>query len=302
MLRKLAFSSVFLAALLALLVLTSSGCAKKEPPPSPSTEQKRYQVRGKVISVEKADKMVVLAHEDIPGFMEAMTMGFKLRDPRDLDRLQRGDRVEATLVLQGMESWLETLFITRPQNPDASDAEVLPKPLPMPKPGDVVPDVSLVNQDGRRLRLRDLRGKNMVITFIFSRCPLPEYCPRMNMNFARLAMELDRDPTRAAKVHLLTISFDPEYDTPAVLKKSRQAFDEPGRTQAVAWDFVTGRKTEIRRLADFFGLSYTVDGKNPEETTHTLRTAVIDAERKVVKVLTGNTWTVEEVLAELRKL
>jgi protein SCO1/2 len=284
---------------LILASVLATGCAKQQ---APAPEQKRYQLRGKVISVERTDKLVVIAHEPIPGFMDAMTMGFKLGDERDFDRLQRGDSVEATLVVQGMNSWLETLFITRPQNPDASDADVLTKPLPMPNPGDAVPDLALVNHEGKRIRISDLRGKIVVLTFIFTRCPLPNFCPLMNMNFAKVAKELEREPSRAARTHLLTISFDSDYDTPAVLKKARAAFDEPNTKRAVVWDFATGKKAEIRKATDFFGLSYEVKGKNAEDTVHTLRTAVIAPDGKVAKVLTGNTWTIEEVLAEIRKL
>jgi protein SCO1/2 len=123
----------------------------------------------------------------------------------------------------------------------------------------------------------------------------------MNMNFSKIARELSKTPPVAAKTHLLTISFDPDFDTPAVLKKSRSAFDDPRAKLAVSWDFATGKKVEVRKLADFFGLSYTVKGKNAEDTVHTLRTAVISPEGKVAKVFTGNTWTVEEVLAEVRR-
>jgi protein SCO1/2 len=260
-----------------------------------------YPFKGKVISVERQDKLVVIAHEAIPGFMDAMTMGFKLKDERDFDRLQRGDRVQASLVVQGMESWLESLFITRPTNPDATDDEVLPKPLPMPKPGDAVPDATLVNHDGKSFRTSALRGQTVVLTFIFTRCPLPEFCPLMNMNFAKIARELTKTPAAASKTRLLTISFDPEFDTPPVLKKTRSAFDDPNAKFAVTWDFASGKKDEVRKLADFFGLSYAVKGKNAEDTVHTLRTAVISPDGKVARVFTGNAWTVEEMLAEVRK-
>ncbi len=286
---------------IAILALAFSGCSSK-PEAKRQEEPKTFPFKGRVISVERQMKEVIFAHEDIPGFMDAMTMGFKLKDQRDFDRLQRGDRVQATLVVQGMDSWLESLFITRPENPDASDAEVLPKPLPMPKPGDALPDVTFVTQDARPLRSSDLRGKIVVLTFIFTRCPLPNFCPLMNMNFAKIARELEKTPATAGKTHLLTISFDPDYDTPAVLKKMRSAFDEPGVKRTAAWDFVTGRKSEVKKVSDFFGLSYQVKGKDAEDTIHTLRTAVITPDGKVARIFTGNTWTVDEVLAEVRKL
>lgn len=281
-----------------LVVALHAACATKEPPP----EQKRYQVRGKVVSVDKNEKLVYIAHEEIPGFMMAMTMGFKLKDPRDYERLQRGDRVEATLVVQGLDSWLETLFITRPANPDADTPSEPPaKLLPMPKMGDAVPDVTLVNQDNQPITLRALRGKVLVLTFFFTRCPLPNFCPLMNMNMSKIAKQQSQNPAQASRTQLLSISFDP-HDTPAVLRKYRESFVPASTKSAVAWEFVTGKPEQIRKLANFFGLSYDLKGKNAEDTVHTLRTVVINPEGKVVKIFTGNTWTVEEVLAELKGL
>jgi protein SCO1/2 len=285
-----------LAILLGGLLLMIAGCAKKEPP----QKEARYPLKGKVLSVDTEQKLVFVAHEEIPGFMMAMTMGFKLKDERDFARLQRGDHLQATLVVSDGDSWLEGLFITRPATPEAG-LEEPPKPLPGPKAGDRVPEVSFVNQDGRALRLSALTGKVVVLTFIFTRCPLPDFCPRMNQNFAAIARRMAADPALAARLHLLSVSFDTAYDTPPVLRKTRETFYDAKTMAGVSWDFVTGKPAEIRRAADFFGLTFEVKGKNAEDTVHTLRTAVIAPDGRVTRVFTGNLWTVEEVVEEIRR-
>jgi protein SCO1/2 len=251
-----------------------------------------------VVSVDAKQKQVMLDHEEIPGYMAAMTMGYKLKDDSDYARLQPGDRIEATLAVTGTESWLEGLFITRPP----AGAESVPepeKPRPLPERGTSPPDVTLVTQEGHSLRLSSLRGKFVILTFIYTRCPLPDYCPRMNMNLATIGNAFESDASRAAKVHLLSISFDTEYDTPKVLRASREAFRPAAMQKHVTWDFATGQAADIRKLADFFGLTFELKGV---DTMHNLRTAILDADGKVVRTFHGNSWTADEALAEIRKL
>jgi protein SCO1/2 len=166
------------------------------------------------------------------------------------------------------------------------------------RPGDAVPDVALVNHDGKSFRLSQLRGKTVVLTFIYTRCPLPNYCPLMNRNFASIAKALEPQPDRARNTHLLSVSFDPAYDTPAVLRKTREAFRPAGSQLLTPWDFATGSPADVRKLATFFGVTYEGFGAN---ISHNLRTAVIGADGKVVRVFNGNAWQPSEVLAVLKE-
>lgn len=253
-----------------------------------------YELEGRVVSVDRRARQVVVAHEEIPGFMKAMTMGFPLKNERDLDRVQPNDRIAGTLYVEDDRSYLEILVIQR--GPDGNDTEA-PEAPAGPRPGDAVPDVTLVDHEGRPMKLSDLRGRVYALTFIYTRCPLPDFCPRMDRNFVEAAKRLEADPGAAARYQLLSVSFDTDYDTPAVLKQYRARYRRAEPPGAVPWSFATGTTADVRTLATFFGLSYRGEGA---EIVHTLRTAVVDGEGRVVRVFAGNQWTPEELAAALR--
>jgi protein SCO1/2 len=275
----------------ALLAALAAGCgwfgAKKDV--------RTYELEGRVVSVDRRAKQVVVAHEEIPGLMKAMTMGFPLKNERDVDRVQPNDRIAGTLYVEDDRSYLEILVIQR--GPEDESGEAAPETSEGPKSGDAVPDVALVDHDGRPLKLSDLRGRIYAVTFIYTRCPLPDFCPRMDKNFAEAARQLQADAGAAARYQLLSVSFDTEYDTPAVLKQYRARYRRTEPAGAVPWSFATGTAGDVRKLATFFGLTYTGEGA---ELVHTLRTAVIDGDGRVVRVFTGNQWTSEELVAALR--
>jgi len=272
-----------------VLILVTAGCGSARR----TEEAKKYKLSGRVVALDAASKQVVIAHQAIPGYVDATTMGFPLKDPRDLDRLRPNDQVEGWLYVELTRSYLEIESIVHA----SEGAGESPQPAKSPSAGTLVPDIPLVNQDARKLRLSSFRGKTVVLTFIYTRCPLPDFCPRMNQNFARIAEALDKEPSARERIELLTISFDPAYDTPEVLKKHRARYRRTESPTSVPWDFVTGTPEDIRKLADFFGLFYQGTGL---DTVHTLRTAVVDKDGKVVRVFEGNSWTPEDVLAELK--
>ena len=178
----------------------------------PSKAQ-RYDLKGKVIAVEADKHLVTIAHEEVKGFMPGMTMPFTVPREQDLQILAPDDLVTATLVVDGSQSWLEDLIITRqssntPQAPGVVEAHA----------GDEVPNYILTNEDGKEIRLQNYRGKTLLLTFIYTRCPLPEYCNLMSTNFASVDRQLKVDPDLYQKTHLLSISIDPDYDTPKVLR------------------------------------------------------------------------------------
>src|SRR6476646_7558311 len=194
--------------ILSLALFTGTACRRHS-----SANEKRFDLKGKVVAVEVDKHLVTVAHEQIKDFMPAMTMPFMLPDESTLQFLATGDEISATLVVDGAQSWLENVTITR-QSPDASG----PTGIAEAKEGDEVPDYRLVNQDNKEIRLHNFRGKALLLTFIYTRCPLPEYCNLMSTNFAEVDRTLQKDPNIYSKTHLLSITIDPEYDNQKVLR------------------------------------------------------------------------------------
>lgn len=278
------------SALVILLILSAAQPACHSRATGP---EQRYAIKGKVVGVEKRDSTVTIAHDAIPGYMDAMTMPFKLKDQRLLADLAEGDSVQATLVVKGLQSWLEEVVATR-EAVDKSDLGKSQHAIE-PNPGDEVPDFSLINQDGKRIKLSQYRGRALVLTFIYTRCPLPDYCPLMTDNFSEMEKTLKATPEMYSKTHLLSISVDPEYDTPKVLR----AYGTTHSADFAHSDFLTGDKDDVKRVATYFGMQYWRDG---DQVVHSLRTAVMGADGKVVKLYRGNEWKPDEIVAELRAL
>ncbi len=279
--------------LLALCLLP--GCGQR----GTSTEQ-RYELKGKVVSVDQANRRVTIAHEEIRGFMDAMTMPFALRDKEHwaLDVLAQGDQVSADLVVDGPSSWLENLVITKAGVPEPGADKT--QAATGAQPGDEVPDFTLVNQDGQRISLHDYRGKALLLTFIYTRCPLPEYCTLMSNNFAAIDQQLQKDSSLYARTHLLSISIDPEYDTPKVLRSYGAAHTGNYTQETFAhWEFASGTSTQVKEVAQFFGLSYQQDSN---QIVHSLRTAIIAPDGKVFKIYQGNEWKPDEVVQDIQNL
>ena len=293
--RRLLASSV-----LALLVL--AGCHSGQRPPSqPDSSQnfKVYHLRGKVVSTDAAKGEVTLDHEAIPGFMDAMTMPYKLKDAGILGELHPGDVITADLLVSqdpDADVLLDHIVVVAQGKPD-----YLPKvTYHVPAPGDVVPDFKLRNQDGRPIHIGQFNGNALVITFIYTRCPSPDFCPRVTRNFALLDKQLAANPALYAKTHLLSISFDPEHDTPARLRAYGATYIGSDTKNAFAhWDFAVPEKPVLAEMAKFFDLGMT---ENADSTiTHTLSTTLIGPDGKVVRFYPGNEWTPEQVLADLKQ-
>jgi len=275
--------------LLALICLFTATCRRHN-----AANEKRYDLKGKVVAVEPDKHLVTISHEDIKDFMPAMTMPFALPDDYYLQNLAVGDEITATLVVDGSQSWLENVAITRESvDPSATTG------ITEAKPGDEVPNFSLVNQDGRDIRLNNYRGKALLLTFIYTRCPLPEYCNLMSTNFAEVDRQLQKQPEIYAKTHLLSITIDPEYDTPKVLRSYGAAFTERYQNETFEhWDFASGTMDQIKGIAQYFGLRYF---QASDQIVHGLRTVIIGPDGKVVKVYRDNLWKPDEVVGEMAK-
>lgn len=286
------FFNSFLLTLCFFILLGSvlSGCSKKK-----ETDLVTFKLIGEVISIDKPAKRVTIAHEEIPNYMMAMTMPFKVKDTTLLANLAVGDSVQGTLAVSRTESWLETLFVIgKGETKEPSAEDILFHKLF--KEGEPLPDFALTNQDGKHIRFSDYKGKALAFTFIYSRCPLPDFCIRMSNHFARLQKMLSKEKNLDGKWHLLTISFDPAYDTPAVLKKYGKNYGADFST----WDFATDSLSTITKLAD--GLDLTTQQDEGGLIAHNLRTVLLDQKGNLVKIIKGNEWAPDDVVNDVRKL
>lgn len=274
-----------------------SACQPPAANTSNSSTAKRYPFTGKVVSVNKATKKATISHEDIPGYMDAMTMEFPIHEDWVWNDLTPGSEIHAELVVDNTAKdpfWLEKIGIVSAADPNLT-------PTPDPTLGKEVPDFTLTNQDGKKISPKDFRGKAWAITFIYARCPLPDYCIRMSTNFSDLANSLKDNAELKDKVRLLSISFDPENDTPAKLRQYGQGYlGNQADPDFTIWQLAVGSDAEVRKIAGFFGLDYRVDENNKTQIIHNLRTAVVSPEGKVTKVFAGNEWTPAQLLNELK--
>ncbi len=269
--------------------LAAASCAGKRD------EGQRYDFKGKVIAVDRAKGEVTVEHEAVKGYMAAMTMDFQLRDADALKTVEPGDGIQAALVVTDDAAWLENAVITKTPPGDAGDTATPAANGPAePQPGAEIPDVKLVNQDGKAFTTRQLKGRALAVTFVYTRCPMPDQCPLLSTNFAELNGALTSDAELGKKAHLLSVTLDPEYDKPEVLRRY-------GATYAGGhfdtWDFATGDPADVRRFAEFFGLIYKADNG---QVIHSLRTAVVTPEGKLFKLYRGNEWKPVEVLNDLK--
>lgn len=285
----------FLLILFSVLLFTA--CQKAETQTA-STEAKRYSLKGKVVAVDKAKKKATIDHEEIPGYMDAMTMDFPIREDWVWEDLNPGADIFAEMVVDTDGYWLEKIGIVAVANPNQPP---LPVREDVAQIGNVVPDFTLTNQDGKRINFKDYRGKVTAITFIYSRCPLPTYCILMSKHFSDLANQLNANGELKDKIRLLSVSFDPATDTPSKLKEYGQGYlGKDAKPDFTVWQLATGTDKEVRAIADFFGLRYEVDPNDKTQFAHSLRTVVITPDGKVHKVFSGNEWTPNDLLKELQ--
>lgn len=283
-----------------LSVLLFSACKKAETQTA-SPDAKRYPLKGIVLAADKAKKKATIKHEEIPGYMEAMTMDFSIREDWVWEDLTKDAEIRAELVVDDAkgEYWLEKIAILAAPNPD--------KPAPpvnenFAQIGNPIPSFSLVNQDGKKISPKDFEGKALAITFIYSRCPLPEYCILMSKNFSDLALQLGGDAELKDKIRLLSISFDPENDTPEKLRQYGQGYlGKNAKPDFTVWQLATGTDKQIKEIADYFGLLYEVDQNDKTQFNHSLRTIVVAPDGKVQKIFPGQDWTTAQLLSELQK-
>lgn len=262
---------------------------------------KRYPFTGRVVSIDTKSQTALIDGDLVQGYMEAMAMTYKFKPPSTLRDLAPGDSISADLVVVDHdprdestpeEYWLENVKIkAHAKAPPAAS----PTSFHMPSAGEDVPDFAFTNQDGKRVSLHQYRGKTLLVTFIYTRCPFPDYCPRMSSNFAEFYKQAETNP-QLASTHLLSISFDPQHDTPKVLRDYGFSVAHTHSPQLFRrWEFAAPRAADLSKIADFFALTVKSEGGT---ITHNLSTAVIGPDGKLVSWYHGSDWQVADLVKD----
>ncbi|MGH9500126.1 MAG: SCO family protein [Terriglobales bacterium] len=282
----LARSSLVRSSVVAVLALSLTACG-----PSSRTA-KRYQLTGKVVTIDRPDLSVVINADAVPGFMAAMAMPYKVKTPDQLTSLTPGDSVAATIVVQNNDYWLESIRVTQHSTAPPGPASG----LHLPSSGEMVPNFELVNQNNKRIFLDQYRGKVLLVTFIYTRCPFPDYCPRVTAQFAEVNRRLQADSALNSKTHLLSISFDPQHDTPEVLREYGFRWTESKQPSVFNhWEFAVPPAAQLIKMADFFGVTYNEDSG---VINHSLSTAVIGSDGRIFSWYHGNGWQASDLVKD----
>jgi protein SCO1 len=276
--------------LLALLCASSVlACDRRAP-------AREYQLQGQVLAVRPAEREIVISHGDIKGFMPGMTMPFRVKDRRLLDAAAPGDVVNATLVVDAGDAWLSRVTATGRREPVPDPAALPHRTDPPLEPGDSVPDASFVDHNGQPLTTASLRGAPWAATFVYTRCPLPTFCPALDRRFREAQRAIAGDD-RLRNVRLVSITIDPGFDTPAVLAAHAARLQVDART----WRFATGDVATVDRFGERFGLTVSRGSGSPEEFVHSLKTVVVGDDGRVRRIYSGPEWTATELVRDLRE-
>jgi protein SCO1 len=278
--------------------LMAGGIGLAEPITLPSqsgTNIQNFRTEGVVKELKGDGRTVVIAHEAIPNYMEAMTMPFKVRQPRELAGLQAGDKILFRLRVSDTESWVEGISKIGSVPADRGKAAQAPAgKVPAPKPRHPLQDYPFTNELGQAVRLSDFRGQALAITFFFTRCPIPDFCPRLSRNFEEASQKLSALPGGPTNWHFLSVSFDPEFDTPSVLKAYAKRYQyDPNH-----WSFLTGPKEKISELASGSDVKFEREGGF---INHNFRTLIIDAAGHLEMMFPVGGNLSEAIVAEVLK-
>jgi len=269
---------------LATTIATGAACTRQP-------EAKQYPLQGQVLAVNREKKEITIKHEDIPNFMPGMTMSFGVATPELLEGREPGEMVMATLEVVNALGKLTSITRTGM--------------APLPKGGilagnilgvgDAVPDAAFIDQANARRSISEWRGKVMAITFVYARCPLPTFCPLMNQNFSKIQKAIAADAALKDRSALLSISFDPDNDTPEVLAAEARRY----QANPAVWSFLTGDRATIDRFSAAMGVGLTRE-PGSTEIVHNLRTIVINPEGRIAAIFSSNDWTTTAVLDAMR--
>jgi protein SCO1 len=290
-----------LPVLIAIVVLTALLAVAFVARRGASPDQHTYGLHGQIQSITPDRNEAMVKHGEITGLMPAMTMPYRFQAKTELDALKPGDLIDGTLVIVSNDAFLTNVKkigeapIEKPPVEALVTGSNLDRATRLLQPGDTVPDGAFVDQNNRKTRLSAFRGSTVVLTFIYTRCPLPTFCPMMDRHFVTLQEHMKSDAA-LKRVHLVTVSFDPARDTPAVLRAHAKELD----ADLTSWTFLTGDEKAVSAFAGTFGVFVVKNPNDQRDITHNLRTAVIGPDGVVKKIYTGNEWTPEDVLMDLK--
>ena len=278
-------ASLFLALLL-------SGCGRSDK------NEQHYDTRGVIRGISPDRTTLEIQHENISNFMPSMTMPFSARDQKEIANLKLGDAISFRMTVTKNDFWIDNVKKIGREEADVRD----PKPNPTPQSqsprlheGDSLPQFSLTDENGKPITAETFRGQPLVLTFVFTRCAVPNFCPRMTSHFSELQNLIKGETGRVAKAHLLSITLDPTFDTPQILKEYGAYSNEDPNV----WSLATGNAKEIDALTQAFSVYRQNEGGT---ISHGLATALVDPNGKIVKIWRGNAWTPNDVIKELQGL
>ena len=268
-----------------------------------STKTNYFQATGLITEVKPGEKKVEIKHDAIPGYMDAMTMTFDVPDTNELKDIDRGDPIAFRLVIMESNGWPEHGWVDQIRKTGARK-NILPttgsfrfvrdvEPLDV---GDPLPEYHFTNEFNQQITTSQFKGQALAFNFLFTRCPFPDFCPRTAKLFAETEKALANLPNGPTNWHLLTITIDPEYDTPAVLRSYGRIYNYDSNR----WTFATGALVDITAIGEQFGLTFWRD-ETSGLPNHNLRTVVIDTKGRVVNRLDGNTWESPELVQDIIK-
>ncbi len=260
-----------------------------------------YDVRGVLMETKDEGKVAVIDHEEIPGYMRAMVMPFRAKNPAELEGLEPGSELEFEFHVQEFSSWIEGVKATG-KKVDIADPEERPSggagASRLLEPGSELPDYEFATEDGEWVKLSDFRGSVVALTFIFTRCPMPEYCPLMMRKFKKVSDQLEASDGVPDNWRLLTISFDNLHDTPEVMAAYGKTY---GQDQIEQWTMLTTDSCcTVNEIAANVGLKFGETETGSYQ--HNLRTVVLDPDGRITRIFTDETWEVEDLTTEMRRV
>ena len=286
------------AVLLVCLLFALGGCNRPSQPQGEAV--RHFESRGIIRGFAPDRKVIDVQHEDIKGFMPSMTMPFSVRDPKQIAELGISDAISFELTVTDEDSWIDKVKkinpaeLRLPQAIETPAAKSVADVHPRLREGDSIPPFQLVDQDGRKIDFETFRGHPTVLTFIFTRCPIPNFCPLMTNNFNQVQQAIKGGAGRLAKTRLFSISLDPDFDTPSILK----AYGAHEQADYGIWTFASGDKSEIRKLTEAFSVYTKTEGGT---ISHGLATALVTEDGKIERIWRGNGWTVSEVVSAIEE-
>jgi protein SCO1/2 len=271
---------------LTALAASLAGCSRRPP-------AKDYPLQGQILAVNMDRQELTISHGDIAGLMPGMTMTYPVANRALMQGRTPGELISGTLEVQ--DSAGKLVAITHTGSAPLPDTNTAALAAGVLAEGDSVPDAAFIDQADRRRSFSEWHGTVTLLTFIYTNCPMPTFCPLMDQNFETIQRAAAEDPLLKGRIQLISMTFDPERDTPAVLAQHAAL----RHADPAVWTFLTGDAVTINRFVARFGVS-TIRPENAQDITHNLRTVLIGRDGKIVKIYTGNDWTPGTVLADMR--